>query len=57
MLLSRALSFKRADFDRRKAKVKLRQLLSQRNAKHRQLEADNQDNETSTSAASEQKKE
>ncbi|WOT06023.1 AhpA/YtjB family protein [Shewanella youngdeokensis] len=35
MLLSRALSFKRADFDRRKAKVRLRQLLSKRNEKLR----------------------
>nr|WP_283107240.1 AhpA/YtjB family protein [Shewanella marinintestina] len=33
MLLSRALSFKRADFDRRKARVKLRQLLTKKNAK------------------------
>ncbi|GIU13166.1 hypothetical protein TUM4445_07000 [Shewanella sp. MBTL60-112-B2] len=33
MLLSRALSFKRADFDRRKARVKLRQLLAKKNEK------------------------
>lgn len=33
MLLSRALSFKRADFDRRKARVKLRRLLAKKNEK------------------------
>ncbi|MCL1130428.1 YtjB family periplasmic protein [Shewanella sairae] len=33
MLLSRALSFKRADFDRRKARVKLRRLLAKKKAK------------------------
>ena len=46
MLLSRALSFKRADFDRRKAKIKFRQLLSKRNAKHRREEQENQADET-----------
>ncbi len=51
MLLSRALSFKRADFDRRKAKIKFRQLLSKRNAKHRREELDNQDDETAQSLA------
>ncbi|GIU26652.1 YtjB family periplasmic protein [Shewanella sp. MBTL60-007] len=33
MLLSRALSFKRADFDRRKARVKLRRLLAKKTEK------------------------
>nr|WP_282446660.1 AhpA/YtjB family protein [Shewanella sp. 1CM18E] len=39
MLLSRALSFKRADFDRRKARVKLRRLLAKKKAKAEAKEA------------------
>ncbi|MDR8522920.1 YtjB family periplasmic protein [Shewanella fidelis] len=39
MLLSRALSFKRADFDRRKARVKLRRLLAKKKEKAAAKEA------------------
>ncbi|MCL1138445.1 YtjB family periplasmic protein [Shewanella pneumatophori] len=52
MLLSRALSFKRADFDRRKARVKLRRLLAKKKAKAEAKEAKNlaAQNKTQTAA-------
>ncbi|MGS0680552.1 YtjB family periplasmic protein [Shewanella sp. 125m-7] len=55
MLLSRALSFKRADFDRRKARVKLRQLLAKKNEKAAAKAAKKPKTKTVTKAKTEPK--